>query len=265
LVLPELDASIPWTEINDVDVVHPQRPGQELPASPLLILTLTPTGRELIRNRQLSNSPHAKRISPRPDVCVKLNFLSFGPRMETAHDFAAELRRRVAAAHGLPDDRPPLPALDAPLELRDMSRTGPSARVYIHDLCGTGTVISGGSLYWAANPFRYTGGDTMCAHCGTALDKSVRWEDTGESLSRFRCRMWRQTPLLIKLLQFVVLPGVFGVASLALFPMAPNIPPAVVKPLGFGIGFLAGNLLNWLTPLASLIPALAGITYHKYR
>lgn len=262
IAFPRLGVSIPWKEIMTINVV---RPGNEEPW--ILVMVLTPGGRSLIGNRQLSNYRKAETIQPRPDVCLKFNYWSFGPGIESIDQFVAGLRNRIALASGdtvVIDEPPPEISPDAPLELRDLSETGSSARVYVHSACGGSTVVRGGSFYWVVNPLRYAGG-TVCARCGTAFLPSVRWQDTGEPLSKFRKRMWQHTPLFVKALHFFAIPALVGLASLVWFPAAPNIPPLTAKIVAFVIGYLAGVLVIALTPLAGIIPSLARMTYHKYR
>jgi hypothetical protein len=223
----------------------------------------------LIGERQLSNSPHAATLDPRPDICVKLNFNSFGPGISSAFEFAGDLRRRIAAATGERStsaiiDAIPLPPLEGRLEFREISEKGEMSRVYIHDACGNATEVTGGSLRWVTNPLRYAPG-SHCATCGSTLNGLLRWEDTGETVARFRSRMWRQTPLIIKLSQYVFLPTAIGVLSAILFPSSPKLSPAAAMVTSFVVGYLAAILLICLTPLAGILPALAGLKYHKYR
>jgi hypothetical protein len=160
---------------------------------------------------------------------------------------------------------PAEPPLGAALEIRDMSDTGPSARVYVHEQCGGSTAITDGHFYWAANPLRYSSGGSICAECGLAMDSDLRWVDTGETLARFRSRMWRHTPPWVKLLHYLVLPAVVGAIVLVVAPPAANIPRLTSNLIVFGLGFLAMLVLLSITPLAGILPAIAGLTYHKYR
>lgn len=266
--LRRFKVAIPWQEIVDIGVVFVpvDQPTHQVP---LLVMSLTPSGREAIGNRFLTNSNFAKLVEPKPDICLKMSFLSYGPGIESPLDFAIDLRKRKGAAAGIIDETPPLPPIDAAFELRATSETGSASRVYVHETCGSNTIISGSALNWVTNPMRYTSGACKCAQCGSAFDFELRWLDTGETLSRFRSRMWRQTPFGLKLLQFVVLPAVIGilVAIMAPFVFRPahNLPPLVDGLLTFGAGFVLGNLVIWLTPLAGIIPGRAGLTYNKYR
>jgi len=267
LELTALGVSIPWSEIAEVDTLVFQQQGA-MP-SQLLLLTLTSTGRSRVRDRPLTNSPHAGKLDPTPDVCINLNFNNLGPGVETITEFANNLRRLIASASSgtassTSTDALPLPPLDGPLELRNLSGTDEISRVYVHEGCGGSTVVSGSSLRWVTNPLRYASG-SQCAKCGPTLDGLLRWEDTGESVARFRSRMWRQTPLIIKLGQFVFLPAAIGVLSVLFFPSSAKLSPTAAMVTSFFVGYVFAVLLIWLTPLAGILPALAGLKYHKYR
>ncbi|MCA8993171.1 MAG: hypothetical protein KDA69_05075 [Planctomycetaceae bacterium] len=260
--------SIPWEHIKAVEAVALEREEPGPVPHPVLIIYLTKAGRSLMQGVNVSTSNEHDRFNPPPDVCMKVNFNSFGPDNESCFDLATEFMRRARNARGTKgaatDDDLPLPDMDGPLRKRDMSQTGASSRVYIHDICRQGTVISGTHFHWAANPFRYTGGGTMCSNCGIAMDNVIRWEDTGETLSRFRSRMWRQTSGLIKFVQLLLIPAIVGVVTGLLLPMAPNIEQTTGYAVGFGLGFLVTELLFYLSPAGDVLPMMFGMRYNEY-
>lgn len=261
--LPRFGVTFGWADVADVRAL--QRP------SPLLVMYLTPTGRKAIGGRCLSNSPQVDKIHPHPDVCLRCNFIGYGAELESAFDLAIQMRKWIATDRGEPKESPPLPPLDCTLELRDTSVTGPNSRTYTHDECGSGTVISDSSFYWATNPLRFTAGQCVCANCGLVSHFTLRWEDTGETLSRFRKRMWRHTSLVVKAVQFVIVPALFGALMASVVPavasdrFAKDLSPTTSATLLFGTGFFVGNLVISLTRLSGVLPALAGYTYHNYR
>jgi hypothetical protein len=107
------------------------------------------------------------------------------------------------------------------------------SRPYVHDLCDTTTVVSGGDYAHICNPF-WPCTSTYCCGCGGFVSlSSVFWRDTGEPVSEFRSRMMSLTPLYIKLWVFL-----FGF-----------IPGALLgAPVGAGLAFIKnpGGLITWI-------------------
>ncbi|MEZ5941042.1 MAG: hypothetical protein R3C18_06605 [Planctomycetaceae bacterium] len=265
LEFPQSGHSIPWEYIKEAEAVALERDEPGPMPHPVLLIYLKDAGRARLRGANVSTSDKHNRFDPPPDICMTVNFISFGPDNESYVDLANEFMRRAKSARGrgTEEDDDPLPEMDAALKKRDMSQSGPSSRVYIHDVCQQGTAISGTHFHWAANPFRYSSG-TICVRCGVVMDNVVRWEDTGEPLSRFRSRMWRQTPAVVKLVQLLLLPAIAGGLTALFLPMAPNIPPATGTMVGFGLGFLVCEMLFWLSPVGNLVPMVFGMRYNEY-
>lgn len=73
---------------------------------------------------------------------------------------------------------------------------------------------------------------------------------------------------MVKLLQFVVIPGFVGAVGLmiapALFPVAAN-RQSLQMAGAFAAGFFGANMLIGFTPIAGFLPKFAGMTYDKYR
>ena len=262
LTITAFEISIPWSAIKDIDLV-PSGPGRH--DSPALAINLLPEHRQSIANTPLSNFQYAHEFDPQPDLFVTLGFWGFGREADTALDFVNELKKRVAEALGRTYDGPIIPLFDAELEPRDTSETGPDDRIYVHDLCGSCTLINGSSFHWIVNPLRYSSGESVCSGCGVATEMTLRWADTGETVSRFRSRMWRHTPLLIKLSQFVIIPSLAGFLSWCFLPRHPNVPVFESNMLSFILGLVLCNAVFAFSPISRLVPALARLNYHTYR
>jgi hypothetical protein len=265
---PKYNLTLPWSEIEVVEVVN-------IPIEnsagiiPLLVMYLTPQGRLRAVSHRPPKSHLADRFKPIPDISINPRFLfwSFGPGLDTPRAFAADLKMRKLAAEGKLDESmlpPPPPPMDAPLEIRKSSRADFSGRSYVHEMCGQSTLVNDGSLYWLVNPLRYTGGASMCSRCGQAMDNTLRWVETGETVGHFRSRMWRHTPLWVKLAQFVFAPAAIGIVTALLLPAQPPMAPWVAASLAFGVGYVVGFMAIVLTPLAGVFPAAAGMKYHQY-
>lgn len=77
----------------------------------------------------------------------------------------------------------------------------PTFRVYVHDVCGSGTVVTDGHYTWLTDPFLHCDG-TYCAGCkGPVHLGDVYWPDTGENLLDYRRRLRRLTPLWLAALR----------------------------------------------------------------
>lgn len=155
---------------------------------------------------------------------------------------------------------------DAPLEFRDDSETGPYTRVYIHDACQQGTAVGDSSFTHVVNPFRVVTA-SICAKCDAVSLKSLRWEDTGETVAAFRSRMWRLTPVYVKLIHFLLIPGLLGLLGAAAVPgdVIEGSALWIARAACFAGVYLVMLLILWITPLAGMAPAMCGMKYHKYR
>lgn len=85
-------------------------------------------------------------------------------------------------------------------------------RVYIHKVCGEGTVVTGGDFVGICNPLSPCQG-TFCASCQDfdRLNKFV-WEETGETLSAYRKRLLKNTSPMVRFwwVPAVALGGILG-------------------------------------------------------
>ena len=256
ICFPESIKPLPLAEISNVDAVkiHCSDGVREF-----LLLNLTEAGKQCVPEFAPS-FPELNELEPNPDFSHQLDYFAYGS-LESSSDFVQEVvRRREAAMSGEPLPAPP----EIPLTDRDTSETGTTARHYVHDVCGGATLVTDDSFRWVVNPMRLAGGKTMCAHCGEAWDHEVRWIETGETISKFRKRMWRITPFTLKLMQFLILPAIVGVLLCFLAPGAAKVPRMHRHMIGFALGFGGTNFLIWFTPLANILPTFFGMRYNRY-
>jgi hypothetical protein len=82
----------------------------------------------------------------------------------------------------------------------------PDSRPYVHKRCGEVTVVSGNDFRRLANPFDFVP-QTYCVACEemVGLD-TVAWDDTGETISRYRRRLRAAAPVSLKLFSWVICP-----------------------------------------------------------
>jgi hypothetical protein len=117
-----------------------------------------------------------------------------------------------------------------------------TSRPYVHDGCGTCTVVSGSDYSHICNPFWPCSGTYCCGCQGFVPLNSVVWEDTGEPVSEFRRRMMSLTPIYVKLWAFG--PGF--------------LPGALVGGLGgFGLAHMLQKKIEWWTIVGASIGGLA--------
>ncbi len=126
----------------------------------------------------------------------------------------------------------------------------PDSRPYIHDKCGQITVISGYQFKRITNPFEFILSQTYCAGCQKVVRlKTVAWADTGETISRYRRRMWRTSPLAIRLLSWYIGPlaaAALGISLGMLFPGQKVPAPFVGGVSGFILALTVMPLfLSW--------------------
>jgi hypothetical protein len=268
LEFPKFEVTIPWKEIARIELVHvPVEGGQP---APFMALWLTDGGKKLLGNRELAEVPLTGDVEDAPDVFHRINH-SFAPGANSILGHIDQLKKRVANAGGVAAaeiaiDTRKIPAATAALAPRDVSTTGPMARAYTCGSCGTETLVSDSALTHVCNPLRYVN-DSICAGCGPTPISVLQCTDTGETVDAFRTRMWRKTPALCKIVQFLVLPAVVGAIVAIAFPAGAFNPqnPAISYAIAFGTGFLVMLAVLWFTPLAGIVPAVCGMQYHKYR
>lgn len=142
-------------------------------------------------------------------------------------------------------------------------RGAPTGRVYVHKRCGGQTLVSGGDYTHLCDPF-WPCTATYCCECADFAPLSeVRWADTKEPLSRYRSRLRRETPGLIKAWRYGVglLPGAIPGAVLGL-----AVALAAQAPRGRASGFaLLGALLGAVVCYLLGIPILNRIYDIDYR
>ena len=119
-------------------------------------------------------------------------------------------------------------------------------RAYIHKTCGTTTVVSGRDFAELCNPFAPCLG-TICAKCGPDSTKKFKWADTRESVSRFRRRVRRASPLLT-VWSWMIAPVIGAVIGtmVGLALKGQNIAPIVVATMGATVG--GATMLLFIAP-----------------
>ena len=155
------------------------------------------------------------------------------------------------------------------LEMRDDAETAPFTRAYACGSCKQETLVKDSSLTSLTNPFGLVLA-SICAGCGPTPLSVLRWNDTGETVADFRRGMWGQTPVWVKLLQYLVLPGLLGLVAFVViendedqWEKWKNL--AVLQAMIFAAIFVITNLILWLSPLGGIVPAICGMKYHKYK
>lgn len=150
--------------------------------------------------------------------------------------------------------------------MRDDAESAPFARAYACGSCKSETLVSDSSLTHVTNPFRLTSA-SICANCGPTPLKVLRWSDTGESVADFRRRMFRLTPAWVKVVQYLIIPGLLGVGAAAIIETkGEETTERMLMRAGlFVAGLLVANAIIWFTPLAGIAPAICGMKYHKYK
>jgi hypothetical protein len=122
-------------------------------------------------------------------------------------------------------------------------------RSYVHDGCGGVTVVSGDDFERIANPFTFVW-QTYCAECGEHVSLSeVRWEDTGEKVSRYRARVGGKAPARAKLIGYVAGPlagFLIGAGVGQYFGGALGAFAGGVAGLGGVVAFVTPYLTRWL-------------------
>lgn len=254
--LPGLTSPLPLKEISQIDYLKVKRSDGAIRA--YVVMMLTEAGRSLVATT--ASPEELQDLDPAPDFCEEFDYFSYGPH-ESAEEFIGEVvRRRDAAQAGEQLEAVP----EIPLVERDLSETGDSARAYVHDLCGQATLVSGSSFYWVVNPMRFSGSGTICVSCGQVMDETVHWPETGESITKFRSRMWKHTPASLKVTQFLVVPLIVGAIAMIFAPGAANVPVVHRRMIALGIGFMGTNMLVWMSPLAGILPRFFGMKYNRY-
>ena len=131
------------------------------------------------------------------------------------------------------------------IDLENGNWAEPNLRPYVHKKCGGATVVTGGDFELVVNPFNLMS-QTYCASCQKMVDlDAVAWVDPGEKLSAYRRRLRAETPMLLNLLGWVVLP--FGGAALGAWIAAQIAPNKLTYAIFGGIlGLFLGAVI--LTP-----------------
>lgn len=134
-------------------------------------------------------------------------------------------------------------------------------RTYIHSRCGEATCVSGNDFAGLCNPFAPCLG-TVCAACGgpDSVGK-FSWADTGESLSEYRKRLRRKSPVFFRLWAWLFSPliGAGGGAAVAVPLFNKNLLADAA--IGAGIGALA--MFLFIGP--KILGLIAGDRFYKSR
>ena len=153
--------------------------------------------------------------------------------------------------------------------VRDMQSTGQWDRPYHCSQCDHATNVSDSSLVWVCNPMRFTGGKSICVNCGPVEDDRLRWEETNETIEAYRKRMFRLTPAWIKWMQFFVLPAIAAVLAATVgvnyLLTNPRQEPGLLRLIPAAVTYLLTFAVFYFSPLAGLLPQLAGYKYWTYR
>ena len=280
LEIPRQKLIIPWSSIAAIEATKVGvQGGQQGVLSPVILIQLTDKGKELIQNRKIGTSNLRDSPFGDVDICLSTLFLGIGHEGDpmSKEQFNKEVESRIAAATGRPQTIKKLwyellvaPDPSMPLTLRTDLAESPDARVYIHDVCHQGTIISDSHFHWLCNPLRFVPG-TRCMGCqGAAYPHEIRWEDTGERITDFRGRMWRHTPAWVKVTHWIILPVVLtgiGVLVMSLFvqPQAAKMSPLFSIALAIFTSACGAFMLTYYTPLAGIAPALGNLKYWKFK
>jgi hypothetical protein len=121
----------------------------------------------------------------------------------------------------------------------------PASRVYYHARCGGRTAVSGLDFTRLANPFSLVQ-ETFCCGCGGFVKlRDVCWADTDESIADYRARLRREAPLGLKLMRWLIAPGVMGGLFMLLLIPAATAPETKAPALVFGLGAFFGALVGF--------------------
>ena len=141
-----------------------------------------------------------------------------------------------------------------------------NGRVYIHERCKQGTMITGTHWRGLCNPFSQTSG-TICSHCQRAFPvKEFMWADTQENVLTYLRRLRSETPVVWRMWFWWLGPlcGAAFIAALLYFigpviPMEKQLPAAGWAAIGafFGIFVTPYAITPWLVPLVT------GIRFHE--
>ena len=136
------------------------------------------------------------------------------------------------------------------------SKRSVMSRVYVHEGCGGGTEVTGEDFLGLVNPFGLVMG-TYCSGCEkmVRLD-DVAWQDSGESLTKYRRRLLKKAPSSVKLLVWLVTP-LTGTAlgGAAGWWFSPN-------QVGFPIvGAVVGMLVAYGTLMPVVVRQVGGVDY----
>ena len=152
---------------------------------------------------------------------------------------------------------------------REDAESAPFTRAYTCGSCKSETLVSDSSLTGVTNPFGLVLA-SVCAGCGPTPLSVLRWSDTGETVADFRRRMWRLTAVWVKLVQYLVLPGLLGMVAFVVIENDEDVWEkwknlAVLQVMIFSAIFFVTNAILWLTPLGKIVPAIFGMKYHQYK
>jgi len=131
-------------------------------------------------------------------------------------------------------------------------------RAYVHETCGTTTIVSGNDFAGLCNPFEPCMG-TVCSKCGPDSTDKFLWDDTGETVSSFRSRVRRESPGFT-IWNWLVAPILGGVIGGMVMPM---FGPEGSNPwIGIAIGAPIGALAMWLFIAPYITRLLAGKSFY---
>ncbi|WP_254512770.1 hypothetical protein [Anatilimnocola floriformis] len=265
LDFPQQELAIPWQTITRIELTNGKLPSGK--GVPMLLVWLTPTASRELGNQVYWEVP-APGIAPPPMISQRINYRLIDG-IEGPFEFIDYLRERVAAAGGSAGvpRKTKIPSAADPLELRDEVQAGSPSRSFTCEICGGQTLAKDSVLKRLCNPLRVAS-VAQCTGCGEfpVLSK-LRWTDTGETLEAFRKRMWRKTPAACAIAHYLLLLPLAGLLTIACIP--PNVvnpgPPIGLYVVCFGIAWMVMLVTFSYTPFANLVPALFGVTYHRYR
>jgi hypothetical protein len=76
----------------------------------------------------------------------------------------------------------------------DRPRRAKDSRTYYHPRCGGRTQVGGDDYCHICDPYRFSSGTYCCTCEGFVPLREVEWDDTGETITKYRRRMRRETP-----------------------------------------------------------------------
>lgn len=121
------------------------------------------------------------------------------------------------------------------------------SRTYRHEKCGALTTVSGDTFDQVCNPWKGVFG-TVCSgeNCDGGVFSEFVWEDTGESLDKYRNRMQAESPWLLRFMNS----GLFTLSAWAGGGIAGWFAAEALRFSGWVgavVGFLAATqILYWL-------------------